>query len=53
MDTKDVIKIIAFIVFVPLVYFIKKNDKSENSRDTSNRGTNFYTGMVVQLYIVT
>jgi putative flippase GtrA len=37
---------------VPLIYYIKKKDRSENSSDTSNRGTNFYAGMVIQLILL-
>ena len=51
MDTKDIIKIVVFIVLLPIVYYIKKSCKTDDSRVTSRRATNFYTGIAVSLIL--
>ncbi|OGR29565.1 MAG: hypothetical protein A2X83_07480 [Desulfuromonadales bacterium GWD2_54_10] len=51
MDTKDIIKIVAFIVLLPIVYYIKKSNKTDDFRVTNRRAANFYTGIAVSLIL--
>ncbi len=53
MDARDKLKIIMFVVLVPIIYYIrKKYFKSENDDDQNKRQENFFTGIAVKLAIV-
>jgi hypothetical protein len=51
VETKDILKIILFVILVPVVYYIKKSDKSDHSRDTGSRSKNLFTGIAISLIL--
>jgi len=51
MDTQDIIKIIAIVVLVPIIFYIKRRYKSDDSGDANNRSRNFCTAIAVSLIL--
>jgi putative flippase GtrA len=51
MDVQDIIKIIAIVVLVPIIFYLKRRYKSDDSGAASNRSRNFCTAIAVSLIL--
>jgi hypothetical protein len=52
VDDRDKLKIIVFLVGVPIIYYIRKKYFKSEDDDQSKRQENFFTGIAVQLVIL-